>query len=188
MVAMKSRLLVALLSASLLAALQARAKTILPDACGDDSVKFDVSTQKSQPPPAPPVDGKAQIVFIETLDGCFGCGTPTSRFGMDGAWVGANKGSSYFTMDIAPGEHHLCTDWQSVFGKLKQKVGLTSFTAEAGKVYYYEAKVTMIAHQYGFGPNSSREVDKDLVFGQLSDDEGKYRVKASAVAASKPSK
>ncbi|MGA9068957.1 MAG: hypothetical protein WB424_01805, partial [Terracidiphilus sp.] len=65
---MKPRVVVMLICASLLAAMQASAKTILPDACGDDSIKFEVSTQKDQPPPAPPAAGKAQIVLIETLD------------------------------------------------------------------------------------------------------------------------
>jgi hypothetical protein len=45
-------------------ALQARA-TVRPDACGDDKIKFEVSTQSNQPPPAPPADGKAQLVFVE---------------------------------------------------------------------------------------------------------------------------
>ncbi|MGA3159626.1 MAG: hypothetical protein ABSC77_00300 [Terracidiphilus sp.] len=48
---MNPRLVVLLLCAPLLAVC-ARAKTILPDACGDDSVKFEVSTLKNQPAPA----------------------------------------------------------------------------------------------------------------------------------------
>jgi hypothetical protein len=183
---MKSRLFALLLCASLLAVTQARAKTILPDACGDDKVTFEVKTEKGQPPPAPPAEGKAQIVFIETQDktwGCLGCGTPPTRFGMDGAWVGANQGDSYFTLDVAPGEHHLCAGWQSVFGHINKMVGMASLTAEAGKVYYFEAKATLHVHSYG---NNSHETDRDLEFTQLNDDEGKYRVKASKLATSTP--
>lgn len=185
---MKPKLVVLLLCASLIPAVQAFAKTILPDACGDDKVSFDVSTEKDQPPPAPPAAGKAQIVFIETLDktwGCFTCGTPSTRFGMDGAWVGATQGKSYFTIDVAPGEHHLCVGWQSVFGHLKEMVGLQSFTAEAGKVYYFEAQATLKVHNYG---ENSHETDRSLDFVQVNEDEGKYRIKASKLSTFTPNK
>ena len=160
--------------------------TTLPDACGNDKVQFDVKTTKKQPPPAPPEAGKAQIVLIEALDknlACWSCGTPTSRFGMDGAWVGATQGNSYFALDVAPGEHHLCVDWQSAFGSLKKMVGMADFDAEAGKTYYFEAQVKLKEHSYGTGPDSSSEVDRHLTFEQVSVDEGKYRVKASSLAA-----
>jgi len=161
--------------------------TTLPDSCGNDKTQFEVTTQKKQPAPAPPADGKAQIVFIEVVDrnlACWSCGSPTSRIGMDGAWVGANQGNSYFAIDVAPGEHHLCVDWQSAFGSLKQKVGMAEFTAEAGKTYYFEVKMKLKKYDYGSGSNSSSDVDRDLSFAQVSDDEGQYRVKASALAAS----
>jgi len=182
---MKPILVVFLLCASLVSAVCARAKTILPDACGDDKVIFDITTQKNQPAPPPPAAGMAQIVFIETLEktwGCITCGTPSTRYGVDGTWVGANQGKSYFTLDIAPGEHHLCVGWQSVFGHLKEMVGLASFTAEAGKVYYFEAKATLQVHRYG---NNSSEVDRSLDFVQVNEDEGKYRIKASELSTFK---
>jgi hypothetical protein len=108
MVAMKARLVLLLLCASLLSAVQARAKTILPDACGDDKVKFDVTTQKNQPAPAPPADGKAQIVFVENQEAKATLHYVTVRYGVDGAWAGANYGNSYFAVTIDPGVHHLC--------------------------------------------------------------------------------
>ncbi len=159
--------------------------TTLPDACGSDKVQFDVKTAKNQPAPAPPADGKAQIVFIEAMDknlACWSCGTPSSRFGLDGAWVGATKGDSYFSVDVTPGEHHLCADWQSSFGRLKKMLGMADFNAKAGETYYFEAKVKIKEHQYGTGADSSSEVDRDLSFSQVSDDEGRYRIKASPLA------
>jgi hypothetical protein len=161
--------------------IQARCTT-LPDSCGNDKVQFDVKTQKNQPAPAPPQEGKAQIVFIEAMDknlACWTCGSPTSRYGLDGAWAGATQGNSYFTVDVAPGEHHLCMDWQSAFGRLRQKIGMAEFTAEAGKTYYFEAKVKI--KEIG-GGNGGGDVDRDLNFVQVSDDEGKFRLKASALA------
>jgi len=126
--------LTALLLCTLVAVVpQLRAKTILPDACGDDKVSFDVKTVKDQPPPAPPAKGKAQIIFVETMDkeGLIMGGNPTIRFGLDGAWAGANDGNSYFVVEVDPGVHHVCSDW----GK---KTGEDSFTAVAGNVYYWE--------------------------------------------------
>ena len=165
-----------------LAAATLQAKTILPDACGDDKVKFEIKTEKDHAAPGAPNSGKAQLVLIEALDKtfCWGCSVAT-RFGMDGAWVGANNGDSYFVLSIDRGEHHLCADWQSVFGTLKKKIGLTSFTAEAGKVYYFEALVTQ-------KQTSKDYVDRDLDLKQLNDDEGKFRIKASRFSTSTPTK
>ncbi len=197
MVAMKPRLVVLLLCASLLAVC-ARAKTILPDACGDDSVKFDVSTEKNPPPLAGPAADKAQIVFIEsymknipTLGGA-----PIVRFGMDGAWVGANKGDSFFTLTVDPGVHHLCASLQTVSGRMKKNsVGMTSFTAEAGKTYYYQFTFTMSGHMYpgASGPGVTNggggmQMDYSFDFAAATEDEGKYHVKASQLATSKPKK
>jgi hypothetical protein len=148
----------------------------LPDSCGDDKVKFDVKTEKDQPVPPGPANGKAQIIFIENETQMIGLGMyATVRFGMDGAWVGANYGSSYFALTVDPGVHHLCASWQSSLGPLKKNVDVTSFTAEAGQVYYFAAQVTV----------ASRD---DVIFGlsQLNEDEGKFRVKESKLSTSKP--
>ncbi len=145
--------------------LQARSTT-LPDACGDDRVKFDVTTQEGQPAPAPPAAGKAQIVFIEDGSGWH----DIVRFGMDGAWVGADKENSYFTLEVTPGTHHLCASWQGG----TRGFDLAPVTAEPGKVYYFAAEVTKSQYYYHF----------DL--SQLNDDQGKYRVKTRKLSTSKP--
>jgi len=99
---MNFRLVVLFLCASLASAVQARA-TILPDACGDDKVKFDVRTEMSTTAPAPPAEGKAQIVFIENENHMIGPFMyATVRFGLDGSWAGANNNNSYFTVTVPP--------------------------------------------------------------------------------------
>jgi hypothetical protein len=182
MVAMNPRLVVLLLFASLLPVC-ARANTILPDACGDDGVQFDVKTQNNQPLPAPPPAGKAQIVFIENEDGPIAVELvkpmyATVRFGLDGAWVGANYNNSYFVVNVDPGVHHLCVSWQSSLGMLKKSVDMASFTAEAGKVYYFAAQIN---------PGDKNE-NPTLVLSQLDDDAGQYRVKAWKFATWKTNK
>jgi hypothetical protein len=163
------------LCASLACAGHVRAR-VLPDSCGDDKVKFDVKTEEGQPPPAGPAEGKAQVVFIENENQMIGPFMhATVRLGMDGAWVGANYGNSYFALTVEPGVHHLCASWQSSLGRSKKNVELTSFTAEPGQVYYFAAQVTV----------TSRD---STIFGlsQLNEDEGKYRVKLSKLSSSRP--
>jgi hypothetical protein len=91
MIAMNPKLAVLLLCASLLSAVQARAKdkVILPDACGDDCVKFEVKALKDQPLPAPPAADKAQVILIgeghfQVRDFTY----QTFRYGLDGSWAG----------------------------------------------------------------------------------------------------
>jgi len=50
---------------------------------------------------------------------------------MDGAWVRANHGNSYFALSVEPGEHHVCVTLQSSL--VAQRVELAHFTAEAEK-------------------------------------------------------
>jgi hypothetical protein len=180
---MTPKIAVLLLCASLLPATQALAKSkaILPDGCGDDAVEFDAKLEKDNPAFAGPSDGKALIVFVETIPDAGLYAKTTTRFGIDGAWVGATKGDSYFTLTVGPGEHNLCASMQSApSGMKKTFTQATTLTAEAGKVYYFEAAMNVIGSQK-FGIASF-----DLA--QLSEKDGKYRVKAWKFATSKPKK
>ena len=143
----------------------------LPNACGDGRIQFDVKTLKNQPAPAPPAEGKAQIVFVENENQT---GWPldhaTVRFGMDGVWVGADKSNSYFVLDITPGIHHLCANWQGT-----KIFDLAPFTAEPGKVYYFAAHVTL-----------ESQTNVAFSLSQSNDDEGKYQVKVLKRSTWKP--
>jgi hypothetical protein len=98
----------------------------------------------------------------------------TVRFGMDGTWVGANKGDSYFALTVAPGVHHVCASWQSDLETLKKNVKATSFTAEAGQVYYFAGEIVASRDTLIFN------------FSELNEDEGKYQVKSLKLSSSKP--
>jgi hypothetical protein len=168
-------LTVCFLCAALTCAERAAANT-WPDSCGDEKVTFEVKTEKGQPAPAAPAEGKAQIILIQGENQMVApFHNATVRFGMDGAWVGANNGNSYFALTVDPGVHHLCASWQSAWKRLSKNVDLTSFTAEPGRVYYYAAQVTV---------NSQNSVSFGL--SQLNPDEGKYRVENSKLSTSKP--
>jgi len=112
----------------------------LPTSCGPEKISFDVKSDKSQHTLAEPEPGKALIYFIQDNgEQSFGIGVAVvSWIGLDGAWVGANKNNSYFSVPVEPGEHHVCSALRSEL--LGHPVELAHFTAEAGKVYYFRAR------------------------------------------------
>lgn len=142
----------------------------LPSACGNDKVTYDVSTQAGQPVPPSPAEGKARIVIVEVKYGL----DVTARIGLDGQWIGADKGDSYFALDVSPGVHHLCANWQSSLQSRDRQVGLLAFNAEAGKVYYFEVKVIMSKYF------------EDFTFAPLNEDEGRYLVTMDKLATATP--
>jgi len=101
--------------------------------CGPSSVLFDVKTDDSKHPVGQPEDGKALVYFLVDF-----LNAPTMRVGMDGKWVGASDGKSYFFFTADPGEHNVCTEWQSsTFKKSSERVGeAMHLTFEPGKTYY----------------------------------------------------
>jgi Protein of unknown function (DUF2846) len=84
---------------------------------------------------AQPEPGKALIYFVQETGAGNCLGACVTRIGLDGAWVGAFRHNSYFSVSVDPGEHHACVSLQSVtaLGKLE---AFAHVTAEAGKVYY----------------------------------------------------
>src|ERR1022692_4903336 len=84
---------------------------------------------------------------------------PTVRVSLDGSWVGANRGASYFFFPVEPGEHHLCADWQSappsVVGR---KLALSNLGAEPGQTYYLRARFVEGARIYQHPQTNSETV------------------------------
>jgi hypothetical protein len=156
----------------------------LPDACGDDKVKFDIKLQSDAPAPSDPAPGKAQIFFIESSKkpmalGCMGrCGNFT-RYGMDGAWVGATKDNSYFVLSLDPGVHHLC----AVRGK---EIYAEALTVDAGKAYYFQVNYNAEGTQYGDSNHPNYQIKSNVDFSLLTEDKGKYLVKVSDLSTATP--
>ncbi len=96
------------------------------------------------------------------------------KLAMDGAWVGANHGNSYFSVSVEPGEHHVCVTLQSSF--VAQRVELAHFTAEAGKTYYYRSELV-----------TSRSVEL-LELDPIDSDQGKYLIDSFPLSVSTPKK
>jgi hypothetical protein len=175
-----------LLSSFLVVPVVATCATVLPDACGNEKVSFEIQLQKNPPAPAPEA-GKAQVFFIEKSEkppaiGCLSAGVScndVARFGVDGAWLGATKGNSYLPISLEPGLHHLC----AVVGK---EVHAEPLTVEAGHAYYFQVEYEAEGRQYGTAKEPNYQVEKNVRFSMLNEDEGKYRVKASALSVATP--
>ena len=112
----------------------------LPTACGPNDVKFAVHTE-SRPSLIPPIPQGASrlVVFSESYNVGSRCGGSATRLGLDGRWVGVNCLGSYTSVDITPGEHHLCANVGSKDGV--KYTALNSFSAEPGNTYYFRATV-----------------------------------------------
>lgn len=145
----------------------------VPAACGDLKVSMAVDLNKDQHAIAEPESGKARIYFIEDTGLVFKVAYPTTRMGIDGRWVGANKKDSYFSVSVEPGEHHLCVAVQSAFlaRNTHEVIALAHLTAEAGKVYYYRTTIVYSEN----GPTY-------LVFDPADSDEAKYLIELSPLA------
>lgn len=144
-----------LLAVPLLLACSTFANAQTAPGCGPAKTTFDVHTAKHAPaaPALPP--GKALVYFLQDDLKYNATPRPTTRFGIDGAWVGATHANSYFYALVDPGEHHLCASWEKTsltpgrylrsaavggyYGP-KRSTAATGFTAEAGKTYYFRAR------------------------------------------------
>jgi hypothetical protein len=142
--------------------------------CGLAEAQFDVRTDRKQHPVAQPEAGKALVYVFEDMEH-----GPTMRVGLDGAWVGANKGKSYFFFPVDPGDHQICTNWQSgVFKKTAMRIGsAVTVKAEAGKVYYLRTQVY-----------ERSEKDSNVKLEPVETAEGQFLVSASAFSTSHPKK
>jgi hypothetical protein len=141
--------LIALLFASPAFAQDSTASLSAAAGCGANEIHFDVKTDKKQHPTTQPDAGKALVYVIGAAWSDYAAvhiGTPPTRFGIDGTWVGANGYRSYFYFPVEPGDHRLCTGVQSKFDRVvKSSLAATSFTAEAGKTYYFRTKTPIDA-------------------------------------------
>jgi len=141
--------------------------------CGDPNTKFEVKTDKEHH--LPQTDAlKAQVYFIEDDSNFESFPKPTTRMGIDGQWVGATHGNSYFYVSVDPGVHHLCASWQTtVIVGHGHPTAAAHFTAEAGGVYYFEVKNKWL-REHGFLDMSLEPLDSDE--GQLLADKFSFSI------------
>lgn len=146
-------------------------------ACGDDRISFEVNRGEVKNQTVPPEPGKATLYIVEvvSLSDNGRVNRPTLKHGLDGQWIGATQGFTYLSASISPGEHHICSRWQSRLRALSDQISLYNFNAEAGIRYYLRAQI------YSTGKDSFA---MDLT--PVSADEGRYLVSEAARSLSKP--
>jgi len=141
-------------------------------ACGPEKTKFDVTITADAQPEAAPADEARVYIVGESPGNCTGLSCSlTTKVGLDGSWVGANRSPSYFSFSVAPGEHHLCARWQSVFRN--RMIALAHFTAEAGKIYYFRVRAVRAADYGGY-------LDLDVI----NNDQGRFLVASYPLSVS----
>jgi hypothetical protein len=143
-------------------------------ACGHENVSFNVKLTDTTQALTQPASGKALIYFIHESGGGPMLAYPTTKFAVDGTWVGADHGDSSFFVSVDPGEHHVCATLQSSFfgGGLE----LAHLSAEAGKTYFFRTRFIL-----------SRSVEL-LDLQQIDADQGRYLVTSFPLSVSKPKK
>jgi len=142
--------------------------------CGPSEAYFDVKTDRKQHPVAPADPGKAIVYVFEDMER-----GPTMRVGLDGLWIGANKGKSYFFFSVDPGEHQVCTNWQSgTFKETSKRIGAAmTLKAEAGKTYYLRTQVYERSEQ-----------DHNVKLELIEPAEGQFLISASSFSTFRPKK
>jgi hypothetical protein len=149
--------------------------------CGADAAKFEVSTEKQRQSVGKPDTAKALIVFLQDDGQFFSRPRPTTRFGIDGTWIGATSADSYFSVAVEPGEHHLCAKWQNFIGFTfgeGMNTAAAHFTAEAGGVYFFVARDRCNKH----------DTPPEVKLLPLDSDEGQLLTGKFSLVTSRPKK
>ncbi len=111
---------------------KAKQKDLEQKACGPAEVKHSVETDKKQhPTPEAPPDKALIYVIRPTMSG----NKVQTKLGVDGQWMGVNRGDNYFFFTLAPGEHYFCSQ--------AENRSVTALKVEAGKTYYLQQKIRM---------------------------------------------
>ncbi|HEV8523087.1 MAG TPA: DUF2846 domain-containing protein, partial [Terriglobales bacterium] len=58
-----------------------------------------------------------------------------TKLGVDGKWVGVNRGNNYFFFTLDPGEHYFCSQ--------AENRSLMTVKVDAGKTYFLQQKIKM---------------------------------------------
>jgi hypothetical protein len=110
------------------------AKALEAKACGtaDNEVKYDVKTDKDHHPTPDPEHGKALVYIYRS--GVL-AGAVQTKAAVDGKWIGANLGNNYFFVQLAPGEHYICSK--------AENNSILTLNVEAGKTYYVRQEISI---------------------------------------------
>ena len=112
--------------------------------CGPAHASLYVHLDKRPQTPSPPGPGMARIYFIQQAGTPIRFAYPSTRVGLDGAWVGALRPNSYFAVSVAPGDHHVCAVVPSIAIMIGTATELAHFSAEPGQTYYFRSRLILM--------------------------------------------
>lgn len=185
---MKMLLAVIFLISPVLAQNESPAVARATAACGPMAKQFDVKVNSNEHPLPVADPEKALVVVAEDQETKF-VRDVTIRVGVDGAWMGANRGKSYFFFAVDPGTRHVCADWETSNGPDERIIALTNLMAEAGKIYYFRARTWGSFTSQGSGNAASNQHSNWVLdLDPISADQGQYMVATSGVSSSRPKK
>jgi hypothetical protein len=142
----------------------------LTAACGPSAARFSFKTEYTPQPDLPSAPGKAVVYFIQDDRQFRSVPRPTVLWAIDGTWVGATRGETFFRVQIDPGERHLCVRWYN-----SGETSLAHFTAQPGGVYFFSARNSAIG-------------DEMTALEPLDTDEGALLVSQYAYSIATPKK
>jgi hypothetical protein len=122
-------------------------------ACGAGNIKFNVSLDQSQQEPLKSTSAKAVVYILQDFPANHSLSHFTTRIGVDGAWIGANKDRSYSGFTIDPGVHHFCVSGQ--WSEPTSSIALHHLDAKIGETYYFAVRFSY----FGSGGGIIRQVD-----------------------------
>jgi Protein of unknown function (DUF2846) len=155
--------------------------------CGSLKEDWDVTTNDKNHPTAVAEPTRAHVYFIQDDAEFIPHPRPSTRFGIDGQWVGATHSNSYFFVSIDPGEHSVCMAWQgSVGAGAQRKEFALHLTAEAGQDYYFAAHDIFTGA--AVGPGGRPDEGPFPVFKPLDHDRAMLLMSQYAYATSTPKK
>ena len=110
--------------------------------CGPSNTNFTVKAATGNGPGPAPASGKALVYVAQVMENGprQGQDDATTRVGVDGTWVGANHGNTYFYFSVDPGPHSVCVDWQSTLLARSKLAAAASLDARAGSTYYFQVR------------------------------------------------
>jgi Protein of unknown function (DUF2846) len=102
-------------------------------ACGPEDVAL-AHHAKRDPQPLPEQPSDKGLIYVVRNGSMVGVAIQ-AKLAMDGKWVGVNRTSNYFYLEVTPGPHYFCAEANSR--------GLLSLVIEKGKTYYLQQSLTM---------------------------------------------
>jgi hypothetical protein len=145
-------------------------------ACGPSGIKEHVGLDTTRPLPAAPSKNALVYFVFDThiWGGLFHPRGPVVQIGVDGKWVGALQGKSYFPLRLAPGKHHVC--FEESAWRFGHYVNLVQLQAQPGKTYFLSAYMLDAENPNGDGGGMY------MTARPLNRDEGALLVQSSALS------